>query len=132
MDELSDRHIKGNDVGLTWTEVALKKHAARNGSFVIESIDGVGNITPASSNHEGDKDITSKGDLDHVLPMAFYDVRGMGLCPITMTHDESPKKCNTSWIVSVDEIMNAQRSNGDQPQCDLDVGRDQSEEESPS
>ncbi|KAK8633997.1 hypothetical protein V6N13_014826 [Hibiscus sabdariffa] len=131
MDEISDRHIKGNDVGLTWVEVVVKKHAAGNRSFVIESIDGVENITPASFDHEGDKDITSKGDLGHVLPMAFHDVRDMGLCPITTTRDESPMKCKTSWIVYVDKIMNAERSNGDQPQCDLDVGRHQNEE-SPS
>ncbi|KAK8575633.1 hypothetical protein V6N12_063301 [Hibiscus sabdariffa] len=95
MDESSDQYITGNDVDLTWVEVAEKEHAAGNGPSVIESIDRVGYFSPVSSDHVGDKDITFTRDLVHVSPRALDDVRDMGLSPITTTHDKSPVKCKS-------------------------------------
>ncbi|KAK8583707.1 hypothetical protein V6N12_067967 [Hibiscus sabdariffa] len=91
-------------------------------------------ITSAFSDHEGEKDITSKGDLDHDLPMAFDDVRDMALQSKDLVNTAlSTHQCHSPppLVPPLIEIMNVQRSNGDQPQCDLDDGRDQSEEESP-
>ncbi|KAK8483241.1 hypothetical protein V6N11_049699 [Hibiscus sabdariffa] len=103
MAESSDQYIKGNDVDLTWAEVAVKTHAAGNGPFVIESIDRLGNFSPVSSDHVGDKDIASTRDLDHVSPKSLDDVRDMGLSPNTTSNDESPMKCKSSWAASIDE-----------------------------